>query len=412
MEKSLTERLYYRDPYLCVFDAVVIERCQVDDRQGVVLDCTAFYPTGGGQPHDIGTLDGIPVVDVQVMDGGKIVHLLDGPLEGTDVHGEVNWQRRFDHMQQHTGQHILSQAFSQVCQVETVGFHLGDAVCTVDFDAAHLAPEQLVAAEKLANQVVIGSHPVVARFVDRTELAGMPLRKMPVVDGPIRIVQISQFDWSPCGGTHVENTGQVGPIKVVRVERRRKLSRVYFLCGWRAISDYTHKQEIVHGLTAHLTTSEDELLPSVERMETESKNLLKALLATRMQVLEYEISDWIAQAERIGGVHVVVKVLQDWDIALLRESARRLTQQSGIVALLAARQPRAQFVFARSKNVSLDMGQLMHTACAAASGRGGGRPHFAQGGAPGDRAAEQVLQEALAQLKTSELELVDGKNCA
>ncbi len=393
----MTECLYYQDPYLKTFKARAVHATEIDDRPAVALDVTAFYPTGGGQPHDTGTLNGVPVVDVQLVDG-QILHVLEGVLEGVVVLGELDWKRRFDHMQQHTGQHILSQAFVATCKAETVGFHLGQDLCTIDLDLAPLVPEQVWAAERLANQIVTEDRPVTAAFVDGAELAAMPLRKMPTVDGPIRIVQVSGFDWSPCGGTHVSSAGQVGLVKVMRVERRKDVSRVHFACGWRALADYEHKQQVVRDLVAHLTTSEDELLVSVERLESEVKGLRKALTEAQMGLLEHEIVSWLADAEPVGGLRVVRQAFEARDVGLLREAARQLAGESGVVVLLATSQPSPQFVFAAAEDVPTSMGELMNAACAAVGGRGGGRPQFAQGGAPEGASVERALDTAMERL--------------
>jgi alanyl-tRNA synthetase len=223
----------------------------------------------------------------------------------------------------------------------------------------------------------------------------MPLRKMPVVEGPVRIVQVSGFDWSPCGGTHVSRTGQVGPIKVTHVERRKDVSRVYFLCGWRALADYAHKQQVVGDLTAHLTTSDDGLLPSVERLEAEGKRLRKALSEAQASLLEHEVAAWQASADALGRLRVVRQVFEDRGVNVLREAARRLTEENGFVALLAVAEPRPQLVFASSEDVAADMGQMMRSACEVIGGKGGGRTHLAQGGAPEGALLAQALDEAV-----------------
>ena len=371
----------------------MLEARNINGQPVVLLDRTAFYPTGGGQPHDTGTLNGVPVVDVQVVDG-EVLHVLASPLNEQAVRGEVNWDRRFDHMQQHTGQHILSAAFEEVCEGETVGFHLGEASCTVDIDRAPLSEEQIAAVERLSNRLVFENREVIAEFVTQEELASMPLRKMPVVEGAVRIVQVAGFDWSPCGGTHVSRTGQIGPIKVSRVERRKKNSRIHFLCGWRALAEMAHKQQVVGELTAHLTTSEDELLASVERLESEGKRLRKALSEAQMALLEHEVTQWQEAALPVNGLCIVSKVFDDRDVNVVREAARRLTEGSGFVALLAISEPRPQLVFASSEDVVADMGQLLRAACALIGGKGGGRPHLAQGGAPPGAPLAQALEEA------------------
>jgi alanyl-tRNA synthetase len=419
MRKSVTERLYDRDPYLRTFEARVVARREVEGRFAVVLDATGFYPTGGGQPHDTGTLNDARVVDVLIDEQEDVLHVLDRPLdlpsattvaEGTAVRGEINWERRFDHMQQHTGQHILSQAFVQITEAETVGFHMGEQLSTIDLNRAPLDPAIVQLAEKRANEIVLANVEVITRFVDEEEMAAAGfwsalrvrerMRKMPPVQGPIRIVEVAGFDWSLCGGTHVRNTGQIGPIKVVRIERQKKQTRIHFLCGWRALSDYADKHEIVHQLAAHLTTSETEIVSSVERIESEAKALRKALTTAQMEALDHEIGQWTAQAAQVGQMRVIRRAFDERDSSLLKEAARRLVEQPNTVALLATRQPRPQFVFARSEewaaqSPTVHMGDLMRAACAAVGGRGGGRPGLAQGGAPeGASVVDQVLDEA------------------
>lgn len=395
----MTERLYYVDPYLRAFDTTVVEAHEVDGRPTVVLAETAFYPTSGGQPHDRGVLNGVPVVDVFVDDEGDIVHVLSAELAGERVHGEIDWPRRFDHMQQHTGQHILSQAYIEAGEVETVSFHLGEDASTIDLDRAPLEDELTARAEEIANRVVLEDRTVTARFVDAEELAELPLRKPPAVEGPIRVVSVASFDWSACGGTHVTTAGQVGAIKVVRVERRKDLSRVHFLCGWRALADYSRKQAVVQALTAHLTTSEGELLASIERLEEGTKALYKELNAAQMALLDVDVGRWLEDAEVLGARRVVRLSFSERDVTLLREAARRLAEHSGVVALLAAERPQPRFVFAAAEDVDADMGALMRAATAAVGGRGGGQPHFAQGGAPAGGAVERALDAAVAALQ-------------
>jgi alanyl-tRNA synthetase len=411
------------------FSSHIVDRCEVEGQPAVELEATAFYPTAGGQPHDMGTLNEAAVVAVQVDEEGRILHILDRPLAQVEVEGAVDWPRRLDHMQQHTGQHILSQAFRRVCKAETVGFHLGESQSTIDLvgprmagPGASLANEQVEKAEQAANEVVMSALPVTARFVDDDELTTLPLRARGpprvAVEEQIRIVEVQGYDWSACGGTHVQNSGQVGPIKVVRTERRNEKTRVHFVCGGRALADYASKHKTVQALASHLTTSESELLPSVERMEAEIKEARKAHRAAQSQLLSYQVEDWIAKAETVGATRIVQLAFDQRDSNLLKETARRLTEQPGVVALLATRQPRPQYVFARSEDWGANMGapntgapnmeapnmeapnmgELMRASCAVTGGRGGGRPQFAQGGAPQDTPVEPVLDHARQQL--------------
>src|SRR5262249_53879968 len=210
----MTDRLYYTDSTLTDFDASVVDARVVGDRPHVVLDRTAFYPTSGGQPFDTGCLGGVPVVDVFDRDDGEVVHVLGAPLNGTtSVRGAVDWARRFDHMQQHTGQHILSAAFDREVAARTTSFHLGAEAATIDLDR-ELTPSQIAAAERAANWVVWEDRPVTVRFATAEEASRLPLRKEPVRTGRLRLVEVTDFDLSACGGTHVQRTGMIGVIAV------------------------------------------------------------------------------------------------------------------------------------------------------------------------------------------------------
>ncbi|MBC7249052.1 MAG: hypothetical protein H5T62_02115 [Anaerolineae bacterium] len=402
-QDALAARLYYTDAYLRAFEAQVIERLAWEGRPAVVLDRTAFYPTSGGQPHDTGDLNGVRVVDVVEREtDGAIVHVLEGELPGDNVHGQINWARRFDHMQQHTGQHILSQAFIAALEAETVGFHLGADMSTIDLNRAPLSEEQLAQAETLANEVVFDNKPVHTRFVDKDALAKLPLRKPPQVSGPIRIVEVEGFDWSPCGGTHCRRTGEVGVIKIVRVERRGAETRVHFLCGQRALADYRRKNHLVLDLAARFSVGDWELSDAVERLSEEARLARKQVRALQEQLLEYEAAALLAGAETLAGARVIRRVYADRGIEDIRHLAQRLTAEPNVIALLGCGNAgnKAQFVFARSADLPHDMNALLRLACKTVGGGGGGRPNFAQGGGPDGARVAEALEVAWQQLNS------------
>ncbi|MEW6364343.1 MAG: alanyl-tRNA editing protein, partial [Acidobacteriota bacterium] len=255
----MTRRLYFEDPYCRGFTAHVIDRLVCDGRPAVVLDRTAFYPTGGGQPNDLGTLGSAAVIDVvEREEDSAVLHVLSAPVEPDEVAGEIDWKRRFDMMQQHTGQHVVSQAFLRAAGCRTVGFHLTGEMLTIDLNNRDIAPDVADAAEDLANQVVFEDRAVVARFVAGSELDKLPLRKPPKVETNIRVVEVSEFDWSPCGGTHVARTGELGLIKILKLERRSDSMRVEFRCGRRALLDYRGKNRVLNQLAADLSVGYSE----------------------------------------------------------------------------------------------------------------------------------------------------------
>src|SRR2546427_1323695 len=236
-----TERLYYNDPYLLEFDANITEAKAVGHRLGVVLDKTAFYPTSGGQPNDLGTINDVPLVDcLEDEASGNIIHVIDGTVTGPSVHGRIDPARRTDHMQQHSGQHVLSQAFVELFNWPTVSFHLGTVSCTIDLPADSVLREQAEAAEELANRIVRENRSVVVRYIAHENVAEAGLRKPTERSGDIRVIDIAGYDRSACGGTHVRTTGEIGPILITGIERAKKQTRVEFICGNRVLQ-YTRQ---------------------------------------------------------------------------------------------------------------------------------------------------------------------------
>jgi len=228
-------KLYYSQPWLRELDTRITSQREVEGKYLVVLAETIFYPTGGGQPHDLGTINGIPILDVFEEDG-TVFHVLPVPLEGSSAHGVLDWPRRLDHMQQHSGQHLLSAIFQDEYGYRTESFHLGAEYCSIDITTPDLTRQEQLAAEARANELILEDLPVFTYTLQPEEFGQVPLRKIPDLPGPLRIVEIQGFDYSPCSGTHVGKTGQIGLLKILKAERYKGMTRVYFLCGaapWR-----------------------------------------------------------------------------------------------------------------------------------------------------------------------------------
>ena len=409
----MTERLYYSDSFLEIFAAHVVEHLQWDGCPAVVLDRTAFYPTGGGQPHDTGSLNDVAVLDVVEREtDGAVIHLLAEPLLSETIVGEVDWLRRFDLMQQHTGQHILSAAFLEHLRANTVGFHLSDEYSTIDLDRAPFSVEDLARVEALANSVVFENRPVEARFVSDDEVSAILLRKSLAHKRPVRIVEVTGFDRSACGGTHVRAAGQVGLIKITRSERRGAETRVEFLCGGRALSDYAAKNAMVMGLAQEFTIGHWDLEGVVHRLADYLKETRRELRRTRDALLDAEASSLWHQAAtlqpRLGQCEDQVRVVQAQfagrSMDDLKHLAQRLIAHPATVALLATEGQageKSYFTFARSDDLDVHMGDLVRQACEVIDGRGGGRPNFAQGGGPQADKVAQVLDLALQSLTDS-----------
>jgi alanyl-tRNA synthetase len=397
----MTKRLYYDDSYRTTFDAHVVEHLVVNDAPAVVLDSTVFYPTSGGQPHDTGTLNGTPVrVVIEREADQAVVHILSPAGQGSPLHsgdpvqGSIDWERRFDHMQQHSGQHVLSQAFVQTVDADTVGFHLSAEYSTIDLNRDSLSEREISRAEELANQIVFEDRPVAARFVDPTEVSRLPLRKSAPDKESIRIVQVEGFDWSACGGTHVARSGEIGMIKIVRSERRGAETRITFLCGHRALRHYHALNNLAHELALNLSVGVEELSLAIERLQGEARSARKERDQLRQAMLDYEAQALAGGGQKLGPIQLVSLAFEERDVQEVRRLAAHITERPGRVALLGVKGGKAQLVFARSADLSYDMRPLLREACRLVGGGGGGSPELAQGGGPhGDR-VEDALQRA------------------
>jgi alanyl-tRNA synthetase len=383
----MTERLYYADAYLRTFEAQVVDRLEVNGQPAVILNRTAFYPEGGGQPSDRGTLNQVEVVDVQTREADdEVLHILSAPIKEVEITGSIEPARRFDLMQQHTGQHILSQAFIHTANAETVSFHLNpdpnEGALTIDLNTTALTPVEIDRAEEFANTIVYENRPVIARFVNDAELQALPLRKPPKVDKAIRIVEIQGFDWSACGGTHVARTGEVGVIKIVKAEKRGAETRIEFRCGRRALLDYRRKHQLISQAASDLTIGFWELDQAIGRMQAEVKAVRKQLLEAEARLQQYEARELLNSIEPRGDFGLISQTWLNRDAAYLKRMASLLVTQSRTVALLGATGPALSLVFARSKDLSIDLAALLKVAAARLGGKGGGSPEFAQAGGP------------------------------
>jgi alanyl-tRNA synthetase len=379
----MTDRIYYDDPYVTEFDATVVAVEPAPDGHGglvgVLLDRTAFYPTSGGQPFDVGHLGAAAVVDVIDRDDGSILHVIDGELTPGPVHGRIDWTRRFDHMQQHTGQHVLSAAFDRALQVRTVSFHLGSASSTIDLHREVSAAE-IAKAEADANRVVWEDRPVTIRFAGADEAARLPLRKESARGGVLRIIEVEDFDVSACGGTHVSRTGAIGIIAVAGTERFRGGTRVEFVCGGRALTAFRALRDTVGGATRLLSVVPADLPAAIERMQSESKDARRQVKDLQSRLAEFEAAALAARAEALGPARVVLEVFDGLDANGLKTIAAAIASQPGHAAVLLSAPPPAAVVVARAADVTIDSGALLRQLTAAFGGKGGGRPELAQGG--------------------------------
>ena len=386
----MTDRLYYTDPYLRQFDAIVVSAEARDGRMFVRLDRSAFYPTSGGQPFDTGALGGARVVDVfdeTDSPDGDVIHVVDGgaPGAGQAVHGSIDWDRRFDHMQQHTGQHILSSAFDRLSSARTVGFHLGSEASTIDLDRA-VSPDEIQAAEREANRIVWEDRPVGIRFADSAEAARLPLRKPPKKAGTLRLIDIEDFDLSACGGTHVARTGGVGLIAVSAWERFKGGLRVEFVCGGRALARFGALRDATAAACRTLSVLPGELAQSIERLQQDLKNERRSQFALQTELARFRADEMVAVAEVIPAGRLVARLV-DADASGLKALASAIASRDGLLVVLVSASTPALVVVARSAGLGVRADEVVRALTGAFGGRGGGKPDLAQGGglaAPAD----------------------------
>lgn len=385
----MSTRLYYEDAYRQTFSAEVQQRRLIESREAVSLNETLFYPTSGGQMHDTGWLNDIPVVDVLYQDE-EIWHILASPLAGDRIAGRLNWPRRFDFMQQHTAFHVLAGSFKKLFNIETLASHLGEEESTIEIAAGEFAADDTARLEEYANQVIYENRPVRAFFVNQAETANLALRKTTEMNEPVRLVEIEQLDLDPCGGTHVSSTGQVGMIKVTGRERVRGHVRLSFVAGTRCRREMGRLQEITQQLAGRFTTRVDALVAAVEKMQAENRELRKKMQSLSRTLAENALPEITAAACSGKAVVRIYSDLSADDLRWLAGTAVR--QQPGIYLLANQSQP-AALVFS-SADQRIDLRSLFKTILPLVNGKGGGDAGFVQGAATAIDQLAAALEQA------------------
>ena len=401
----MTTKLYWHDSHMTRFSAQVIDCFVHHGDRVVVLDQSAFYPGGGGQPHDTGAINAARVLAVSLADNGCLLHHLedDVPFKvGEAVAGEVDWPRRLEMLQQHTGQHILSQAFWQLCGAETRGFRIFEQVAEIDLTldgSANALTAAIERAEELANAVVFEDRVVRLHTVTPVEAAQLPLRKESFSAECIRVVEIAGFDWSPCGGTHAQRTGEVGLIVIRGWERAKRMTRVQFVCGTRALRDYRMANQTATSVACLLSVGRDEASEAVVRLLEEQKKLARRARALVELATQAEAQALLDATPVTHGLRMIVRIFEDRDFDDVKLLAHRLVAYHGVLVLLATRtRETVRLVFARSADLPVDVNRLLQVACKKLGGRGGGKPDFAQGGGTRIAELERVMTDAAASL--------------
>lgn len=379
--KAATERLYYDDAFLREFDATVISCEPAGTRWNVKLDRTAFYPTSGGQPFDTGRLNNVSVVDVSDEHGDEIVHVTDQPLAAGAVHGAIDWQRRFDHMQQHTAQHMLSAAFVELFGFQTVSFHLGRDISTIDLAAPSVVPRHLEEAERRVNEIIFEDRDISVRYGTAEELAQQGVRNKVEREGTLRVIEIAKFDRQPCGGTHLSRTGQAGMLVIRKCERQKQYWRVEFVAGFRALAAAREDLRILRSAAEQIGCGMAELPQMIAKIQEERRTSQRDAKKLTERLAELEAAELLAkraEPSADGSRKIVAVIFDDAAPSYLAMLAAKLVANPGVRAVLASRAAKA-IVLAQSAGLNGDMGALLRELLTKFGGKGGGSKFFAQG---------------------------------
>jgi len=387
----LKELLYYQDVMLREFDATVISKgTDENGRNFIVLSNTVFYPTGGGQPHDLGIINGIGVIDVEKV-GNEIRHYIQGDVSilTGEVQGQINWQRRFDHMQQHAGQHILTAAFVELFNIQTVSFHLGSEQVTIDLAVDTISEEQLLEAEALANDIILENRPIETKWITENELENYNLRKDIAVTGDIRLVIIPNFDYNGCGGTHPTSTGQVSAIKILGTEKMKGNIRVSFVCGQRVLKELAMRKKVLADVARQLSVPEADAAAALAKVLSAQKNTEKALVHAKEELLQFEAKALISTND-----HMIAAAFSQRTMQELQKLARMIVTEraDAIVLLVTENEDKLQFVASRGTAAERSMKDIATKALPLINGKGGGNDQMVQGGGEHIISTEQLLK--------------------
>ncbi|HHY1427069.1 TPA: alanyl-tRNA editing protein [Bacillus cereus] len=406
----MEQKLYYTDAYKQDFTTKVIK--QDYDKDGnlyVILNETVFYPTGGGQPHDTGTLNGIAVLGVEEVDE-EIRHFIAEQLHTEEVEGKINWERRFDHMQQHAAQHILSAAFWDYFNIPTIGFHLGKETVTIDLETVtidleteNLHAETVEKAVQIANKIVFENHPILIKWMNLEEAKTLPLRKEPTMTENIRVVIIENFDYNGCGGTHPKRTGEVGPIQVLGWERNKGGIRLTFIAGWRTLKLMGQQQQIMKDVSKQLNSSEADIPAKVAQLLTSQKENEKAMQTMTEKLLYTEANELLQQPTKIHAGILISKVFTNRSMQEIAKLSAIITEQQehAITYFVIENEDKLQCILACGKTVTLDMNALLKEALPTIEGKGGGNKKSARGGGKAMMSEDEFLNQLISSLQSA-----------
>lgn len=393
--KEGTKRLYLESPYKVEFEAQVVEKVIWEQKPALILDQTYFYPESGGQPCDKGTINEVEVLKV-LEDEARIIHLLAENISSAKVTGKIEWQTRFDHMQQHSGQHILSQSFHELLGAETLSFHLGEAISSVEMDLRKISEEEVENVERRANEIVFQDREIKCYFIPEEKIESVPLRRPPKKKGLIRVVEVSDFDFSACGGTHVRRAGEIGLIKILKLERIRNNIRFEFICGQRTLEDYLWKNRILRELSTRFTINEGEILNTVEKLSSDLKSQKRKGKKMQEKIAQYEAQEIIQETKE----KIIKELFVDKTPEEVRFLVLNIIRKGDFVVLFGLKgEERGHLILACSENINIDMREIVPLVSPLIKGKGGGRSSLVEIAGEEIENLEQALERAFEFIK-------------
>ncbi|WP_425446146.1 alanyl-tRNA editing protein [Dethiothermospora halolimnae] len=392
----MTKKIYLDNPYLKEIKANVYSKKHIDNNYHIILDRTIFYPhLSGGQPKDTGTINGVKVKDVY-EEGDNIVHVLSKDIGDKKVNLSIDWNTRFDHMQQHTGQHILSSAFNKLYGASTVGFHLGSSFVYIDIELPTLNNNEIKKVERFANEIIFSNFDIKTYIINKFDIDKFPLRKPPSVDNNIRIVEINDIDFSPCSGTHHRGTGEVGLIKIRRWEKYKGNVRVEFVCGNRALNDYYWKNNQINAISNLLSIKDNKSLDAVNRIYNENKQLLKQIKNYKEKIQNHKVDNFLTNAPIHNNIKIVYHIFDNKNFNDIRIILSKILNQDCSIVVFGNKQhDKCQIIMGRSDNIDLDMTEIFNSIADIIDGNGGGNEKIIQGGGSKPENISQCIKKAL-----------------
>lgn len=395
------EKLFYEDQYIKEFIAEVIEVKEVNNQFHVKLDKTAFFPGGGGQQGDLGYLENCEVVDVY-EEHGEIYHVTNvKPIKVHRIKGIIDWNRRIDGMQQHLGQHVLSGCFFTLFNANTVSVHVGKDISSVDIQGI-IEEDAIRKAEKMSNEIIVENIEVEFLTPTKSEAKKLGLRRdLPKTNEQIRVVKIGDLDINACCGVHPKSTLALQAIKIIKWEKHKGNTRIYYLAGGRAVNDYFNKEEFSKKICKFLNCGESDAINSIKKLEKEVRDLKEVTRGLRVQISEYEVKEMIDEAEKVNEALVIRKIYENIDLKYASKLAEKLVSTGKVVVLLAIKtENRVNFIFASSKELNIiSMSDLLKDAISLIDGRGGGNNHLAQGAGKNSSSLDGAIDYAVKRVK-------------